>query len=207
MEYEKYVVPILASNEHDKLTDCDYNGTGFIVGEYLITAGHVVAGFNYVGYKFDGKIHLLSKLDFLELGIKEYSRYNQISIDTSLKEDMALFKIGECGSPLRFSFKEEDMSCMYYGYSLKNDSTVVVDRIDSILISSELNTGNKTAINCKELKCNAFHRGNSGGPLFHDDLIVGMLVSATETTKRCLSSWYMQDKICSIKNNKLELCS
>ncbi len=205
MTYEKFIVPILASNESE-LSDNDYRGTGFIIDEYLITAGHVVNGFTYFGYKFEGKIHTISNPCVNELGERENDRYKQIGIDTLIKEDLAIFKIENCGSPLQLGFKDEDISCIYHGYSFE-DNSIIVFHINAIPLRS-LRKDRKKVLNCKYLNNIDLDYGNSGGPLFYDDKIVGMLVSGGETKNGikmgcvCLSSWYIMDRICSIKQPK-----
>ena len=207
MEYEKYIVPILASNESE-LSRNNYWGTGFIVGEYLITAGHVVNDFKYIGYIFEDIIHPLPTPCVNELGCRENGRYKLIDMNTLIKEDLAIFKIGDCGSPLQFGFKDEDMVCMYHGYSfVDNSNSIKVDHIDAIPLRT-LSKDRKKDINCKFLNNIDLDNGNSGGPLFDGDKIVGMLVSGEETMDGikvgcvCLSAWYIMNKICSIKHTK-----
>ena len=196
MNYFKYIVPIFTSKESkDEPSPDDYCGTGFIVGNYLITAGHVVYGFKYVWYKFDGRFYLLPKFEVCELGRYEENRYNRIDKDMIIKEDLAIVEIGDCDSPLKFGIQDEDMSCVYHGYSFK-DGAIKEDHINI-----DLNIKRDKFINCKYSKYLDFVSGNSGGPIFNGDCIVGMLVSNVDTKEGerygccCIVPWYIQCKI------------
>lgn len=205
MDYKKYIVPIYTSKEpksEPSVSNC--YGTGFIIGKYLITAGHVVDGFDYVWYKFDGFYHQLTNPIDFELGREECYRIEQLNAETTIRVDLAIYEIGECGSPLQLGWFRKGITCVYYGYTL-TDNSVQECFFESLPLYKNIRHNDLILANCNFLECKDIVPGNSGGPLLDENKVVGMVVADYKrqdgTLKGCcsLSSLYIRYKLSSLK--------
>ena len=165
----------IVSIEGRKKHDVQHVGTGFIVGEYLITAGHVVEdqGYDYF-YRFKKKDYLLNKL--------LYWKYHHIEKSFDEEQDLAIFKIDNLGSPYRLNssgliYGERIYRCCGYapGFSDDKGEFVNENRID-IVVPHKPNILNGR-FPCIEV-------GRSGGPVIKDNIVYGMLVRDYHTTSQ-----------------------
>ena len=164
----KYIVPIY--------NDADFQGTGFIVNNYFITAAHVVKDLSHPIFIFEGnKIRLQPDSKILLTYDKNKEE----------REDLAIFKVKILSS---LSLSSENVSskiCCYQGYSYVEEKKQLTENIyNNIMILHEhaysvasFHTEPikyRNCITCTPSCC----EGNSGGPLFQDEKIVGMYFSS-----------------------------
>jgi len=169
MKISNYIVPIYYKDE--------FNGTGFIVHDLLVTAAHVVISkesvftFLYRGEKI--------KIGQEKNIIYEYPKGNVMQGHDNRYWDLAVYRLDNIVSPVEL--REPDLSekCLYRGYS---DSTLQLDSYGDIILNnnayyypSEYDAKPIPINNCYISLTGTCKPGNSGGPLFQGDRVIGML--------------------------------
>lgn len=159
LETDKYIVPIFNLDNTD--------GIGFFVGNYFVTAGHVVlTGSPFIFFK--GKQYWLEKEKALLLKTLE----SESTFENGL--DIAVFYIEAIDSPLEFSNipvsvgTELTSRCSFRHYSEEFGEAWSIERIPG-RVSHEM--GNY-------FKCDlsrTLHEGSSGSPILLDDKVIGIL--------------------------------
>ena len=159
LETDKYIVPIFNLDNTD--------GIGFFVGNYFVTAGHVVlTGSPFIFFK--GKQYWLEK----EKALLLKTLGSESTFENGL--DIAVFYIEAIDSPLGFSNipvsvgTELTSRCSFRHYSEEFGEAWSVECIPGRL-SEDLGNFFK----CDLTKI--LHEGSSGSPIFLDDKIVGVL--------------------------------
>lgn len=163
-----YIVPIYYEGE--------FNGSGFIVGNRLITAAHVVVSKEKVCF-------FLYKDKRTSIGpennmLYEYpiTKSNQGQNNRYL--DLAIYKT-DIVSSLELCKPNIDNTCTYQGYS---DVSLQLDIYDNIKLDDKdwyypLEEEKPIRINNTYIAIGGKTKGgNSGGPLFQGDYVVGMFV-------------------------------
>lgn len=166
MEFSKYIVPIFSDGE--------FNGNGFIVNGMLITANHVVNN-GVVYFEYEGK-HYIN----IDDNIIRQEREDE-SNNPSIACDLFICQTEIDGSKLELSpeFKQKD-KCDYIGYSLNKNNVCELKRVsvNGILLDFGLHSVDCRLVpldNC--LTCTmSLKPGDSGGPLFQNNKIIGMLI-------------------------------
>lgn len=159
LETDKYIVPIFNLDNTE--------GIGFFVGNYFVTAGHVVlTGSPFIFFK--GKQYWLAKEKALLLKTLE----SESTFENGL--DIAVFYIEAIDSPLEFSNipvsvgTELTSRCSFRHYSEEFGEAWSIERIPG-RVSHEM--GNY-------FKCDlsrTLHEGSSGSPILLDDKVIGIL--------------------------------
>ena len=170
MSITDYIVPIFEDNE--------YNGTGFIVHNYLITAAHVVKK-NGCSYAFLYQGNVMG-IDSKKIFLYEYPMDKSLQGLNNRYLDLVVYKFNNIFSPLVFRTPDLKAHCIYQGYSYSN-SILHFNSYDNIFVKDHdwytPDGGETIRINNTYLstigKCES---GNSGGPLIQGDMVVGMLV-------------------------------
>lgn len=167
----KYVVPIYIVNSAGEK---EFNGTGFIVENLLITAGHVTINEKILIIKFNNNEYTLN--DPL------YEKYDQ-NINGNIKHDLSIYRIDFAHSSLSFAENEitDKMKCELYGYSydeqiLCADSKIIMVRDFAYDYTKRppLRLNNSSLFSP-----NSGKRGNSGCPIFNNEgKIIGMLTGS-----------------------------
>ena len=129
MENNKYIVQIFISKDFDSMpVEDDFNGNGIIIGNYLITAGHVVENnetpakpVKNVWFKFENELYKISEAP---LCFEKGEQYQKIGDKTLLKLDLAIYSIEEkIHSSIEFvDNQKEYTNCSYYGYSMNEET-------------------------------------------------------------------------------------
>lgn len=166
MQFPKYIVPLYVDNE--------FVGTGFIVNGFLITADHVIR--NKVRSSFFYENNHIS-ININSIVVSE-SLTDPLSDDNVC--DLFVCKTEITESNLIFSSKyNSSKSFEYYGYSYDNEINKLVKDYKSDIEfyrSVALSYSNYTKLNnCISLHCK-LKPGNSGGPIFQDGNVVGMVI-------------------------------
>lgn len=169
MKNSDYIVPIYL--------DKKYNGTGFIVGNMLITAAHVLESKDNVCY-------FLYRGDKIVIGpdnniIFEYPKTKVKQGQNNKYWDLAMYELDNIVSPLELREPNLSEKCLYQGYS---DSTLKMNVYSDIILNnnayyypSEYDAKPIPITNCCISQIGKCKSGNSGGPLFQGDYVVGML--------------------------------
>ena len=169
MKNSDYIVPIYL--------DKKYNGTGFIVGNMLITAAHVLESKDNVFY-------FLYLGDKIAIGpenniIFEYPKIKGKQGQNNKYWDLAVYELDNIVSPMELREPNLSEKCLYKGYS---DSTLQVDSYSIILNNNAYYYPREFDAkpipinnNCCISQIGKCKPGNSGGPLFQGDYVVGML--------------------------------
>jgi len=128
MDYTKYIFPIYSTSESPlcpgKRFASSFEGNGFFVGNYFVTAGHVINQCNEPCILYDGKEVLLNrqtKLLHKDMPYDEKGR--PIGHDNPENADIAIYSMNDViiNSPLFFSetFPQlgETLDNIYYNYT------------------------------------------------------------------------------------------
>ena len=192
MKLFNYIVPIFCE-------DC-LNGTGFIVGNTLITAAHVVISkSNDCSFVYEGEYYCFGPDNNL---FYEYPEEKSKQGQNSIYRDLAIYKLDDIDSALELHALDIDTPCVYQGYS---DSATQMDIYDNIKLDGKdwyypLGEKKPICINNTFIsiggKCKG---GNSGGPLFQGNYVVGMLVGNQQyqsfSLDRYIRSDYLIEKL------------
>lgn len=159
LETDKYIVPIFNLDNTD--------GIGFFVGNYFVTAGHVVlTGSPFIFLK--GKQYWLEKEKALLLKTLE----SESTFENGL--DIAVFYIEAIDSPLEFSNipvsvgTELTSRCSFRHYSEEFGEAWSIERIPG-RVSHEMGNFFKCDLS------RTLHEGSSGSPILLDDKVIGIL--------------------------------
>ena len=168
MSYLEYVVPIYCEK--------DFKGTGFIIGNTLITAAHVTI-------KKDNECHFLYRSKEIIIGpdnniLFEYPNDKIKQGQDNLYWDLAIYWLDNINSPIKLREPNWADFCIYRGYS---DSTSQMDICRDIKLDN--NAYYYPPDDAKPIRINNCYisekgkctHGNSGGPLFQGDSVIGML--------------------------------
>ncbi len=159
LETDKYIVPIFNLD--------NTGGIGFFVGNYFVTAGHVVLTGNPFIF-FKGKQYWLEKEKALLLKTLE----SESTFENGL--DIAVFYIEAIDSPLEFSNilvsvgTELTSRCSFRHYSEEFGEAWSIERIPG-RVSHEMGNFFKCDLS------RTLHEGSSGSPILLDDKVIGIL--------------------------------
>jgi hypothetical protein len=165
MEFSKFIVPIYINN--------DYYGTGFIVNGMLITANHVVKNKLHTYFVFNGERHHVDINRIVAIDPLEKCQSTNEAHDLFV----CLTDIEKSDLKLSSNFDKKS-TCEFMAYSLNDDNTTIsMDYIDDIEVyrNVALDSNYNQLINCLSCKYELKHT-NSGGPLFQQGGIIGMLI-------------------------------
>lgn len=189
MELSKYIVPIILTNE--------YNGTGFIVGNKLITAAHVVISKeNECYFLYDGNKVIINSNNNI---LFEYPDNNVIQGHRNIYWDIAIYNLEGIDSPLELREPQITNACFYIGYS----DTGQIDFYDNIYLDDKdwynsAQLGKSVPVTNTYVVFNgSCKNGNSGGPLFQGEHIVGMLVGNQQYSRFSLDRYVKSEYIIS----------
>ncbi|MBR3022156.1 MAG: trypsin-like serine protease [Bacteroidaceae bacterium] len=194
MEFTKYIVPIYVHDE--------FNGNGFIVGNKLITAAHVVISKeNECYFLYEGGRIIINSSNNL---LFEYPDNKNMQGYKNNYWDIAIYILENIDSSLELREPQLANTCFYKGYS----NTDQIDSYDNIYLE------NKDLYNSPQLEkpipiTNTYvvfnghcREGNSGGPLFQGICVVGMLVGNQQYSRfsldRYIKSNYIVQRIKSL---------
>lgn len=208
MKISDYIVPIFKKEK-------EFSGTGFISGNILITAAHVVnSSIDYCEFCFKNEFFSITCENLLWY---EYIEKGHIQGENNQYSDLVMYKLTNIDSPLTLAIPDLTSPCFYQGFSFNEKNKIIqLDTYDIVLdnkICYYFNIRGKcTPIrNCfqssktKDEICTA---GNSGGPLFQGNEIVGMLVGTQEDyirktfVYRFIKSEYILKKINEVNDNQ-----
>lgn len=171
----EYIVPVMEDiTREDSLV-----GTGVIVGDYLVTASHVFYNGKYteLKYRFDDRQFLLKLRDAVFDGHLSENR-------EGYSKDLIVFKANHKGSPFSLNDGNIDDNTVYNSMGYHYDySSLRTDNLDGIKLLKESIEAN----NCLLVKAsigNSFHEGNSGCPIYNDDIVYGTLWRGHKSTDR-----------------------
>ena len=184
MEFSKYIVPIYCDDE--------FSGTGFIVEGLLITANHVVRNkinsyFIYEGNSYRIEISELISLEFQDDFASPNFAYDLFICKTDIKN-----------SDLSLSDDYyKDICCQYCGYSYDEEQgLLIIDKETDIRISRD------EALTNHYGRCIPLHNcfscyidlkpGNSGGPLFQNSKIIGILLRGDVYHGKCIECKFLK---------------
>lgn len=163
----KFIVPIYEITKDGYY----FNGTGFIVDKYLISAGHVFEDGLKYSYLFENVHYDLSEKAF----------FREYEIDENPHKDLQIFTINDLGSPYIF-FKDEYIDrqkVFLHGYSYNDEAQIMsVDEHEVAIRTFAFNYVKEIRPlkldNCISYEEPCGKKGNSGCPLIHNNIIYGM---------------------------------
>lgn len=168
MEFSKYIVPIFVNDE--------FRGNGFIVNGLLITANHVVNNKICAFFDYKGERH---QIDFRKIVVDLYEE----RLSNNQVQDLFVCKTDIEDSDLILSSEyDKNESCEFFAYSSdEDDPHISKDYVSDIEIFREvaLDGNCERLTNCFSCKCELKHT-NSGGPLFQNGKVIGMLISCID---------------------------
>ena len=186
MDYKKYIFPI------DSTTD----GSGVLVGNLFITAGHVIKMSVKPAVTIDGKSYTLG--DALFLDTNEEKRSDGL--------DMAIFHLYDVKSPLKLSTEVSSignnlLSCSYRHVVIGDASTASTNIFCSAIKEDwvfEERIG--TIINFYDnyFDCQfeeSLSRGSSGSPILNGDKVYGILYGDKEGKNSSNTVLYLSSKV------------
>lgn len=164
-----YIVPIYSEDK--------FNGTGFIVENLLITAAHVVISEgNVCNFLYKGEMVSISSNNNI---IFDYPKEGCKQGQNNLYLDLAIYRLKDIFSPLKLCAPKIKETCIYQGFT---DSTLKLDVYTDIALNEnayfyppEYDAKPIRINNCYNSVIGKCTHGNSGGPLFQGDYIIGML--------------------------------
>ncbi len=160
---ERIVFPIYNGN--------GFNGSGFIIGEYLITASHVVNDNLFSSYYIcNGKKKKLNKLLY-----KEYRKD-----DGSIAEDLAIYQVEPIDNNIGLEtdlFVGDSILGEMFGFSWDEG----IDKLSKDSGTTKIyktcrSLDNNILDNCYSTNSSIAKSGNSGCPFVMDDKVVGMFI-------------------------------
>lgn len=201
-KYYNYIVPIYVEGK--------YNGTGFIVEDYLISAAHVVKD-NPAEVLF---IYHDKEIKLCKYDVYEYHdfRNGHALMDDNIKTDLVIYHIPakfEIHSNLILSMNSAlGKSCQYMGYNEDTKGNIIEVNYKDIHIVDDAAIGDNNnptieKINCYTSDKSVLEEGNSGGPIFLNEKIAGMLYASKVygNEDRFIQSFYIQMVIDKLKYN------
>ena len=172
----EFIVPILINADEENTQV----GTGFILDQYIITAAHVFYNLNIgenrceeLKYKFDDREFSIKLREALFDGHKCESR-------KGFSQDLLVFRVNHKGSP--FSLNTGDISegvvleTRAYYYDGEKMQTQSINNIHPI----GTNACNSNCIDVKGECGFPFKDGNSGCPIYVDNIVYGILWKVIE---------------------------
>ena len=109
----------LFTDTHNEIIDT-HCGNGFFVGDYFVTAAHVISAVNFPFIKMNGQEFFLKQTDAIVWRIMSENPKEEDYENTD-NADVAIFHFPNAGSPLQFSEKLPEpstiLSCNYYYHS------------------------------------------------------------------------------------------
>ncbi len=172
MDYKQYIFPIISTKD----------GSGVIVEDLFITAGHVIEDGIKPSVVINGKSFSLDKENALLFDTNSDKRSDGL--------DVAVFRLNEICSPLRLadfipSEGEELLSCCYRHTISSNSGSPF--NIFSTEIKEEWifeqRKGIVTSIFDNFFECQfveSLSKGSSGSPIIDDDKVIGVLYGDKE---------------------------
>ena len=181
--YEKYVVPIMGQAQQ---------GCGFFVGNYFITAGHVIEGCESPLFVWlEGKVFVLDKSKAIKVC------YSPKMTGNGFEADFAIFAVDGVNSPLEFAdyqpTQRQELCCITYDTVVTRNETPgipaifavnedIVRNVTSAVVREET-LGNFFACNTLSI----LKKGNSGSPLLDaNNRVVGILRGGTYIPECCI---------------------
>ena len=158
-------------------------GNGFFVGDYFVTAAHVISAVTFPFIKMNGQEFSLKQTDAIVWRIMSENTKEEEYRNTD-NADVAIFHFLNAGSPLQFSEKLPEpstiLSCNYYYHSNFCESQGEVGDKDFFL-------GN--FFGCRMTPIHPTEGGSSGSPLIKDDIVYGILHGGNKSdTSICVFS-------------------
>ena len=176
--FKKFIVPTSDSDGCPR-------GTGFIIPNYFITAGHMFDETECISIIFDNNKYVFNRADAF------YIRTPTIGSDEEA-QDIAIFKFNSIDSPLKICGLMPNVNSLLLCYSVR---PITGERDPYHLVTCECQV-TKPFFNFFECDTNIILReGFSGSPLIHDNTVYGILSG-------CLDADDNPEKIlfCSTKN-------
>lgn len=171
----EYIVPIMedVSREETQV------GTGVIIGDFLISAAHVFYNGSYqeLKYRFDNLQY--------ELKIDEAVYNGHLSENRKdYSPDLIVFKVFHEGSPFILNNSIIKYNTDYHSRAFHYDyNRMRTDILDDLKIQ-DYPIAEKNCLLLRSSIGNSFHEGNSGCPIFKDDVIYGTLWRGHKSTDR-----------------------
>lgn len=201
MDYKKYIFPINSTTD----------GSGVVVGDLFITAGHVIKDGIKPSVVINGKSYPLDKENAILFDTNSEIRSDGL--------DVAVFRMNEICSPLHLAdfipSKGEGLLSCFYRHTVSCDSG-----LSSNIFSSKINEdwlfeqrkGIVTSLFDNFFECQfieSLSEGSSGSPIFYNDKVVGVLYGDKEgknssKTVLFLSSYAIIKKLITINYYKVD---
>ena len=158
----------LFTDTHSEIIDT-LCGNGFFVGEYFVTAAHVVAEAHAPYINVNDQEISLDQTNAIIWQIMPMGSTEEEYADTD-NADVAIFHVPNADSPLQLSEKLPEpstiLSCNYHCHSKLCESQGVVGDKDCFL-------GN--FFGCRMTPIHPIEGGSSGSPLIKDNIVYGIL--------------------------------
>lgn len=167
----------------DYITKGIPKGNGFFVGDYFVTAAHVIAEANAPYINVNDQEIPLEQANAIIWQIMPMDSKEEEYADTD-NADVAIFHVPNADSPLQLSEKLPEPStilyCNYHYHSKLCESQGVVGDKDCFL-------GN--FFGCRMTPIHPIEGGSSGSPLIKDNIVYGILHAGdTSDTSICVFS-------------------
>lgn len=172
----------LFTDTHNEIIDT-LCGNGFFVGNYFVTAAHVISAVNFPFIKVNDQEFFLKQTDAIVWRIMSENPKEE-DFENTDNADVAIFHFPNAGSPLQFSEKLPEpstiLSCNYYYHSNFCESYGEVG-------DKEFFLGN--FFGCRMTPIHPTEGGSSGSPLIKDDIVYGILHAGNKSdTSICVFS-------------------
>lgn len=172
----------LFTDTHNEIIDT-LCGNGFFVGNYFVTAAHVISAVNFPFIKVNGQEFFLKQTDAIVWRIMSENPKEE-DFENTDNADVAIFHFPNAGSPLQFSEKLPEpstiLACNYYYHSNFCESYGEVG-------DKEFFLGN--FFGCRMTPIHPTEGGSSGSPLIKDDIVYGILHAGNKSdTSICVFS-------------------
>lgn len=172
----------LFTDTHSEIIDT-LCGNGFFVGDYFVTAAHVISAVKFPFIKMNGQEFFLKQTDAI-VWRKMSENPKGEEFENTDNADVAIFHFPNADSPLQLSEKLPEpstiLSCNYHYHSKLCESQGVVGDKDCFL-------GN--FFGCRMTPIHPIEGGSSGSPLIKDNIVYGILHAGdTSDTSICVFS-------------------
>lgn len=180
---ESFIVPIMGQAQQ---------GCGFFIGNYFITAGHVIEESKHpLSVRYGGINYVLDKSKAVKICCSK-----KLTTDES-DADFAIFSVDGVNSPLKLAnykpIQGQELCCITYNTIVTKDETPAIPAI--FAVKEEIERIVTTAIVRQEILGNFFacdtktilKKGNSGSPLIDTEKrVVGILRGGTYIPECCI---------------------
>lgn len=204
INYTKYIIPVYDKQVELGIENCFTSskefevliGNGVFVGDYFVTAYHVIDGANSPYIKYEGKIVALTKAYEIGHADQPGKDGRAFGHDDPNNGDVIVFKIDGVGSPFRLSESlpavGQKLENIFYKnvHNSKSNDTIDICAIKTTAVVKDAYYFVGNFFGCDMTPMHPEKGGSSGSPIFDGNIVYGILHGGKESMCVFCSSVY-----------------